>query len=116
MKLTKIYLSELGDATCIDKMLDHANGEYGNSDLSKVAKAWDNYMANTVDAEIVTDTENSNIYDYRIFDPQHLVKDASGNSYFTNNDGWTNWMTGYEDNNGNDVNTIFDEHNGYAQA
>lgn len=66
MKLEKKLLSEMGE-----NARQEVTGNDGSTNLENVIKAWDRYSDSVVDAEVVTD-ENNTLYDYRIFDPQHV--------------------------------------------
>lgn len=105
MKLVKKLLSKI-DVNARQEAI------YSGSDanLESVVKAWGKYSDSVVDAEIVTDEDNA-LYDYRIFDPQHV----SG-SLYTNFDGWTQWLCQYEDSQNNTIDLIFDEYGGVPQG
>lgn len=113
MKLKKQYLSELTEEKRNEFIREVDSNFGGNSagDLRAVVNAWEKYSSSVIDTEIVTDENDTSIYDYRIFDPHHHGK----NSIYTNFDGWSNWLCEYRDNEGNDIDVIFDEYDGEAQ-
>lgn len=105
MSLIKKLLSEM-DENARQQVIDSD----GSTTLENVVKAWEKYSDSIVDAEVVTDEDNT-LYDYRVFDPQHV----SG-SLYTNFDGWTHWLCQYEDNEHNTIDIIFDEYDGVPQG
>lgn len=113
MKLKKQYLSELteGKRNEIIREVDSNFGENSADDLRAVVNAWEEYSPSVVDAEIVTDENDTSIYDYRIFDPHHYGE----SDIYTDFNGWSNWLCEYWDNEGNNIDVIFDEYDGEAQ-
>lgn len=70
---------------------------------------------NNIDAEVVVD-ENGILYDIRVYDPFNIVPQLECTSHvYINPDGWSNWLYGYCDPAGNDVDEILDEYNGEVQ-
>ena len=67
-----------------------------------------------VSAEVVVD-EDFNLYDIKVFDLYHLVKNGEGTPIYIGPVGWSNWLFEYRDNAGNDVDTILDEFDGVPQ-
>lgn len=111
MKLKKSYLSEIENKNeAASGSFNLATGDFGESELEAIVKLWETVSDSILDAEIVTD-EDGTLYDYRIFDPYHKL----GGGIYTNFDGWSHWQMAYEDLAGNDVDTIFDEYDGYPQ-
>lgn len=111
MKLKKIYLSEIENKNeAASGSFNLATGDFGESELEAIVKLWETVSDSILDAEIVTD-EDGTLYDYRIFDPYHKL----GGGIYTNFDGWSHWRNQYQDNEGNDIDAIFDNYNGETQ-
>lgn len=105
MKLVRKYLSE------IENKNEVATGDSGENELQAIISLWDTVSDSILDAELVTD-EDGTLYDYRIFDPQHRL----GGGIYTNFDGWSEWRNQYQDNEGNGIDTIFNEYDGVPQG
>ena len=67
-----------------------------------------------VNAEVVVD-EDFVLYDIRVFDPYHHVKNEGGTPIYIGPVGWSNWLFEYMDNAGHDVDEILDEFDGVPQ-
>lgn len=112
MKLIRKLLSEVEDKNEVaSDYLNLATGDDGESELEAIIDLWETINDSMLDAEVVTD-EDGTLYDYRIFDPQHKL----GGGIYTNFSGWTDWRNQYQDNEGNDIDTIFDEYGGVPQG
>ena len=68
------------------------------------------YSQEEVNAEVVID-EYGTLYDIQIFDPFHIVD----SDIYTNADGWSDWLYGYMDPAGNDIDEIFADYDGVPQ-
>lgn len=106
MKLQKFYLCDKTVAE-INKIVD----EIESISLLNYEPLRNVRGSSSLNAEIVTDNDGV-IYDYRVFDPYHELED--GDPYRTF-DGWTYWQAAYEDNNGHDIDEIFDDFGGETQ-
>jgi len=107
-KLSKFYFDELNkDQQCrvmIDFRDNGGNLDYLNGKFSR----------SVVSAEVVVD-EDFVLYDIRVFDPYHHVKNEGGTPIYIGPVGWSNWLFEYRDNAGHDVDEILDEFGGVPQ-
>jgi len=76
----------------------------------------DDYSRSVVDAEVAVGEEDDCIYDVRVFDPYHQIKANDYIPIYIGAYGWSNWLFGYRDLYGNDVDTILDEFDGELQG
>lgn len=91
------------------KIMDDFIEYGGNSDYLN-----DRYSRAIVNAQVAFD-EDLNLYDIKVFDPYHNVKDGEGNTVYIGPDGWSHWLLNYRDNAGNDVDTIMEDYDGELQ-
>lgn len=106
MKLEKFYLCDKTVAE-INSIVD----ELESMSLLNYEPLRNVKGSSSLNAEIVVDGDGT-IYDYQVFDPYHELKD--GDPYRTF-DGWTYWQAAYEDNNGHDIDEIFEDFGGETQ-
>ena len=103
-------LTESQKKEVLDKMGDCYNVDY---------LAIDDYSRSEVNAEVAIG-EDGNVYDVRVYDPyQHINTGEDTGEFipvFIGAYGWSYWLFGYRDLDGNDVDTIIDEFDGELQG
>lgn len=109
MKLTSYYFNELNE--------EQQNRIMNNfSEKDSIAKYLDGkYSYAIVNAQVVVD-EDFNLYDIKVFDPFNLVKNNKCSPIHISWIGWSNWLFGYRDKAGNDIDKILYRYGGETQG
>lgn len=116
MKLQKVLFSELSEEVQKQVINEFSESSYNPEYLTQ-----ETYSSSVIDAEIVTYEGDENnplmtVIDIRVFDPYNHIPSPDGYApVYINFDGWSNWLYDYHDNQGNDIDTIFDEYDGETQ-
>lgn len=76
----------------------------------------DDYSRSVVNAEVAVGEEDGCIYDVRVYDPYQHINTGEFIPVFIGAYGWSYWLFGYHDLDGNDVDTIIDEFDGELQG
>lgn len=69
-----------------------------------------------VEVYVAYDPTDNTIFDVEIFDPYHHFTTSSGEALYTDCSGYVGWIAGWEDPEGNDADTVFDEYDGVPQG
>jgi hypothetical protein len=107
-KLTAYYYDELTKEQQAKIMSDFSESGYNNDYLN------DKFSRATVNAQVVVD-DDWVLYDIKVFNPYHLVKNGQHLPVYIGPDGWSNWLFDYRDPAGNDVDEILEGYDGVPQ-
>lgn len=108
MKLQKYLLNDL-DFEDRDRLVNALNVQMTGEESGEFDGLRE--FIGPTDAEIVAD-DDDNIYDVRLFDPYNRIDAVNPYRY---GDGWSNWLFEYTDNQGNNIDAIFEKYNGETQ-
>lgn len=113
MKLKKILFSELNSDAQERVINDFSDSGFNPEYLTKIGAE---YSKRILDAEIVTYEEDECILiDIRVFDPYSKIKTGDYSPVYIGWNGWSNWLYDYRDNQGHDVDAIFEDYDGESQ-
>lgn len=115
MKLQKYLFSEL-----TKEVQQRVIDEFSTSGYNPEYLTQEDYSTISNNAEIVTNEGDGDnpllmLIDIRVFDPYNHISHENYACVGLNYDGWSGWLYDYRDDEGNDIDTIFEKYNGETQ-
>ena len=105
MKLRSFYINELNE----EQQIEIKNNFCENDSIANYLDG--RYPYTIVNAQVVVD-EDFNLCDIKVYDPYNLVKVP----VFINWMGWSNWLLGYRDKAGHNIDRILYRYGGETQG